>query len=110
MKTSSETLLLDVNVLIALARPRHQFHAAATKRLGIPEQRCPLAPSPSWDSSAFPPVQPPSRLLAEMVRDSLHIYLDRLPPRRHHARFLTFVPGSGSSKTLKSFPSLVLSP
>ena len=110
MKTSSETLLLDVNVLIALAWPRHQFHAAATKRLGIPEQRCPLAPSPSWDSSAFPPVQPPSRLLAEMVRDSLHIYLDRLLPYAITPVFSHSIPGSGSSKTLKLFPSAVVSP
>ena len=40
MKTPSETpLLLDVNVLLALAWPSHQFHAVATRRLDDPEQR-----------------------------------------------------------------------
>ena len=32
-KESSKLLLLDVNVLLALAWPNHQFHATATRRL-----------------------------------------------------------------------------
>ena len=33
MKASSDLLLLDVNVLLALVWPNHQFHTAATQRL-----------------------------------------------------------------------------
>ncbi len=33
-KASTETWLLDVNVLLALAWPNHQFHAAAISALG----------------------------------------------------------------------------
>jgi predicted nucleic acid-binding protein len=32
-KASSSLLLLDVNVLISVALPNHQFHVAATRRL-----------------------------------------------------------------------------
>ncbi|HEY4052663.1 MAG TPA: hypothetical protein VGL74_02910, partial [Terriglobales bacterium] len=32
-KTSSDLLLLDVNVLLAIAWPNHQFHAAAVAAL-----------------------------------------------------------------------------
>jgi hypothetical protein len=34
-RVHSELLLLDVNVLLALAWPNHQFHAAATHRLEL---------------------------------------------------------------------------
>ncbi len=126
MKIPSETLLLDVNVLVALAWPSHQFHVVATKRLGIPEQRwstCAITELGfirlSSNPAAVPtPVSPSAAaaLLAEMVRDPLHTYLERLPQptssasifagalghkqvtdvyllaivRRHRARLLTF--------------------
>jgi predicted nucleic acid-binding protein len=32
-KATSELLLLDVNVLLAMAWPNHQFHRAVIKRL-----------------------------------------------------------------------------
>jgi uncharacterized protein len=126
MPALSETLLLDANVLLALAWPSHQFHAAATKRLERGSQRwstCALTQLSFIRLSSNPAVIPAAvtpagaaALLAEMVRDPLHTYLERLPPpaasssafaearghqqttdlylltvaRRHRARFLTF--------------------
>ncbi len=89
MKNRSETLLLDTNVLLALAWPSHQFHAAAPRRLQVAEQRwstCALTQLGfirlSSNPAAVPAAVAPSAaaaLLAEMVRDPLHLYLERLP-------------------------------
>jgi uncharacterized protein len=142
---ASETLLIDVYVLIALAWPSHQFHAVATRRLNVPHQRWPTCAITqlgfirvSSNPAAVPhPVSPPAAvaLLAEMALDPLHTYLDRLPPPTS-ASFLAgalghrqvtdlylvavaaaivpassrSIPGCGSAKTLKSFPSLALPP
>lgn len=93
MKASSEprALLLDVNALIALAWPNHQFHAAILERL----ERQPV---PRWATCALtqlgfvrlssnPAVvqvrKTPAeaiRLLGELTRDPQHVYLDTLPP------------------------------
>lgn len=126
MANSLDTLLLDVNVLLALAWPSHQFHAAAIKRMEVRNQRwatCALtqlafirlSSNPAVITAAVTPATA-AALLAEMVRDPLHGYLDRLPPpagiasafvearghgqttdlyllaiaRRHRAVFLTF--------------------
>jgi len=88
-KGYSELLLLDVNVLLALAWPNHQFHKMATRRL---EQHkghwatCALTqlgfirlssnpavvglPKSPWEAAS---------LLALLIQDARHRYLDSLP-------------------------------
>jgi toxin-antitoxin system PIN domain toxin len=83
-------LLLDVNVLLALAWPNHQFHAAVLARL---EQR----PAPRWATCALTQLgfvrlssnpkivevrKTPAEavgLLADLTRDQQHVYLETLP-------------------------------
>ena len=83
-------LLLDVNALLALAWPNHQFHAEVLARL---EHR----PVPRWATcaltqlgfvrlSANPKIvgvrKTPAEavsLLADLVRDQQHVYLENLP-------------------------------
>jgi len=87
-KASSELLLLDVNVLLALAWPNHQFHAASTRRLESSRDRwatCALTQLGfirlSSNPAAVPAVQTPAEaatLLAAMVKDPLHVYLNSL--------------------------------
>jgi hypothetical protein len=84
----SELLLLDVNVLLALAWPNHQFHAAATGRLESSRDRwatCALTQLGfirlSSNPAAVPAAKTPAEaaiLLAAMVRDPLHVYLKSL--------------------------------
>jgi hypothetical protein len=124
-KDSSKPRLLDVNVLLALAWPNHQFHAAAVRALGASRRQwatCALtqlgflrlSSNPAAISGAKSPAEC-AALLATMVSDPLHVYLDRLPSvtdgmvfrgllghnqitdayllhlaRRHDAVFLTF--------------------
>ncbi len=81
-------LLLDVNVLLAIAWPNHQFHAAAIAAL-TPRKRwatCALTQLGfirlSSNPAAIPTAKSPQEaasLLARLVTDSLHIYLDSLP-------------------------------
>jgi len=89
-KASSKLLLLDVNVLLALAWPNHQFHAAALKRLEPSKERwatCALtqlgfirlSSTPAAVGTAKSPGEA-ARLLREMVNEPLHVYLDVLPP------------------------------
>jgi toxin-antitoxin system PIN domain toxin len=85
----SSLLLLDVNVLIALAWPNHQFHRVATSRLESGRDRwatCALTKLGFIRLSSNPAVvsDPPSpavaaSLLKAMIRDSQHVYLDSLP-------------------------------
>jgi toxin-antitoxin system PIN domain toxin len=87
-KASSDLLLLDVNVLLALAWPNHQFHAAATQRLEAARERwatCALTQLGFIRLSSNPAVVTPARtpgeaaaLLAVIVRDPLHVYLKSL--------------------------------
>jgi len=87
-KASSELLLLDVNVLLALAWPNHQFHAAATRRLESRRDRwatCALTELGFIRLSSNPAVVPAAKtpveaaaLLAAMVKDPLHVYLKSL--------------------------------
>jgi hypothetical protein len=89
-KASSSLLLPDVNVLISVAWPNHQFHVAATRRLESGAARwatCALTQLGfirlSSNPSAVPGAKSPAEaasLLASMVRDPLHIYLESLPP------------------------------
>jgi len=87
-KVSSELLLLDVNVLLALAWPNHQFHAAATRRLESSSNRwatCALTELGFIRLSSNPAIVPAAKspaeaaaLLAAMVRDPQHVYLSSL--------------------------------
>jgi toxin-antitoxin system PIN domain toxin len=87
-KASSDLLLLDVNVLLAIAWPNHQFHAAATAALSSRNRwaTCALTQLGFIRLSSNPEVvvtakSPPAAigLLARLVADSLHVYLDSLP-------------------------------
>jgi uncharacterized protein len=87
-KASSDLLLLDVNVLLAIAWPNHQFHAAAIAALSRQNRwaTCALtqlgfirlSSNPAAISTAKSPEEA-TGLLARLVADSLHIYLDSLP-------------------------------
>jgi len=88
--SESRPLLLDVNALLALAWPNHQFHAEVMARL---EQR----PAPRWATCALTQLgfvrlssnhnvvevrKTPAeavRLLAELTRDHRHVYVEALP-------------------------------
>lgn len=94
--SENRPLLLDVNALLALAWPNHQFHTAVLARL----ERQPLA---RWATCALtqlgfvrlssnPSVvevrKTPSQaveLLADLTRDPQHIYLETLPALPHIA-------------------------
>jgi toxin-antitoxin system PIN domain toxin len=89
-------LLLDVNALLALAWPNHQFHTAVVARL---EQR----PAPLWATCALTQLgfvrlssnpkivaarKTPAEavaLLAELTRDPQHVYVKNLPALPHIA-------------------------
>lgn len=85
---SSELLLLDVNVLLAIAWPNHQFHSAATTALGgnNPWATCALtqlgfirlSSNPVAIAGARTP-QEASQLLARLVSDSCHVYIASSP-------------------------------
>lgn len=88
-KASSSLLLLDVNVLLALAWPNHPFHAAASRRFEGSKERwatCAITQLGfiriSSSPAAIPAAKSPAeaaRLLAAMVSDPFHVYLDMLP-------------------------------
>jgi uncharacterized protein len=87
-KASSDLLLLDVNVLLAIAWPNHQFHAAAVAALSSQNRWATCALTQlgfirvSSNPAAIPTAKSPQEaagLLARLVADSLHIYLDSLP-------------------------------
>ena len=88
-RASSELLLLDVNVLLAIAWPNHQFHAAATQRLEATHSRwatCALtqlgfirlSSNPAVVTAAKSPAEA-AALLAVLVSDDRHEYLAALP-------------------------------
>lgn len=95
--SENRPLLLDVNALLALAWPNHQFHTAILVRL---ERR----PVPQWATCALtqlgfvrlssnPQVvevhKTPAEavaLLADLTRDQQHIYLETLPALPQTAR------------------------
>ena len=90
MASSERRLLLDVNALVALAWPNHQFHQAVLARL---ERRpasfwatCALTQLAFVRLSSNPAVvgvkRTPSQvldLLSELVSDGRHSYLESLP-------------------------------
>ncbi len=98
-------LLLDVNVLLALAWPNHQFHVAALERLEQKNGRwatCALTQLGFIRLSSNPAVvgvtKSPSEaaaLLGMLVQDSRHLYLGSMPSpgaelfRQHFERILS---------------------
>jgi uncharacterized protein len=88
-KDTSKLLLLDLNVLLAVAWPNHQFHRTATHYLESTPN--------SWATCAFteigfirlssnPAVVPTAKspaeaavLLAAILQDSRHVYIGSLP-------------------------------
>jgi toxin-antitoxin system PIN domain toxin len=87
-KASSDLLLLDVNVLLAIAWPNHQFHASAIAALSSRSRWATCALTQlgfirlSSNPAAIPTAKSPEEatsLLACLVSDSLHLYLDSLP-------------------------------
>jgi toxin-antitoxin system PIN domain toxin len=88
-KATSDLLLLDVNVLVAMAWPNHQFHLAAIQRLESRRNRwatCALTQLGFIRLSSNPAVVPSPRrpaeaaaLLGVMVQDARHVYLEALP-------------------------------
>lgn len=87
-RASTDLLLLDVNVLLGIAWPNHQFHAAAIAALSsrnrwatcaltqlgfirLSSNRAAVATAKSAKEAAG--------LLARLVADSLHVYLASLP-------------------------------
>lgn len=88
-KDSSDLLLLDVNVLLALAWPNHQFHESAMRRLevdGCKWATCALTELGfvrlSSNASVVGVAKSPTEvveLLSRMVADAKHAYLDLLP-------------------------------
>jgi toxin-antitoxin system PIN domain toxin len=88
-KATSDLLLLDVNVLVAMAWPNHQFHRAATQRLESSRNRwatCALTQLGFIRLSSNPAVvgipKSPAEaaaLLRIMVQDARHVYLEALP-------------------------------
>lgn len=88
--SENRPLLLDVNALLALAWPNHQFHTAILMRL---ERR----PVPQWATCALTQLgfvrlssnpkivevhKTPAEavaLLADLTRDQQHVYLETLP-------------------------------
>ena len=87
-KASSDLLLLDVNVLLAIAWPNHQFHAAAIAALSGRNRWATCALTQlgfirlSSNPAAVGAIKRPQEaagILAAMVADSLHVYLGSLP-------------------------------
>jgi len=88
-KDRSDLLLLDVNVLVALAWPNHPFHAAAQRRLkgsDGPWATCAttqlgfirVSSNPAINETAVTP-STAAALLDSMARDPLHRYLNETP-------------------------------
>ncbi|HTS62261.1 MAG TPA: TA system VapC family ribonuclease toxin [Candidatus Acidoferrales bacterium] len=96
-KESSNLRLLDVNVLLALAWPNHQFHAAVVRAMQRNRNRwatCALTQLGfirlSSNPVALPGAKSPAEcaaLLEVMVSDPSHVYLNRLPPAAGHPSF-----------------------
>lgn len=92
-KATSDLLLLDANVLVAMAWPNHQFHLAAIRRLESSRNRwatCALTQLGFIRLSANRAVVGSPRspaeaaaLLGLMVQDARHVFLEALPSPIH---------------------------
>jgi hypothetical protein len=112
-KASSELLLLDVNCLLALAWPTHQFHESATRRLErsrVQWATCALtqlgfirlSSNPSVVGMRRSPTEAVS-LLRQMVEDSQHIYLESLPAPTSEPAARAFESILGSQQVTDSY-------
>jgi toxin-antitoxin system PIN domain toxin len=87
-KGSSDLHFPDVNVLIGLAWPNHQFHSVAIRTLAASNDRwatCALTQLGFIRLSSNPAVSPAAKspseaaaLLEAMTGDALHVYLESL--------------------------------
>ena len=112
-KASSELLLLDVNVLLALAWPNHQFHGAATRRLESSQDcwaTCALTQLGfirlSSNPAAVPAAKTPAEaatLLAAMVKDPRHVYLKSLSAPSDEASIQVFERILGSKQVTDAY-------
>src|SRR5258708_35017852 len=88
-KASCKVIVREVKVLVGLAWPNHQFHAAAVRAMQTRRSRwatCALTQLGflrlSSNPAAIPGAKSPAEcaaLLEAMVSDPLHVYFDRLP-------------------------------
>jgi toxin-antitoxin system PIN domain toxin len=96
-RESTDLLLLDINVLLAVAWPNHQFHGSAIRRLSRPRQHwatCALtqlgfirlSSNPAVVSRAVTPAQA-AELLSQLIRDRLHTYLALSSPAENPMTF-----------------------
>lgn len=103
-KSKKRPLLLDVNALLALAWPNHQFHTAVVARLEQrPEIRwatCALTQLGFVRLSSNPKIvevrKTPAEaidLLADLTRDQEHVYLESLPVLPQTASFFRHLLG-----------------
>lgn len=99
-KASSKKLLLDVNVLLALAWPNHQFHTSAKRRMESSDEywaTCALtelafirlSANSAVIGSRIAPSEAAS-LLAEMVCDSKHFFVNAMPSPVSKSRLADF--------------------
>ena len=96
MGSEDRPLLLDVNALLALAWPNHQFHTAIVTRLEKTPARwatCALTQLGFVRLSSNPKIMEVRKtpaeavdLLADLTRDQQHVYLDSLPAVSQVAR------------------------
>ena len=88
-KGSTDLLLLDVNVQLALAWPNHQFHRTACRRLESTNDRwatCAftelgfirVSSTPASVSAAVSPAKA-AALLRQMTQDPQHTYIENHP-------------------------------
>lgn len=112
-KASSDLLLLDLNVLLALAWPNHQFHVPASERLegsGGRWATCALtqlgfirlSSNPAAVHATKTPAEAAS-LLAAMVADPLHVYFELLPQPAGSEFLPTFEKILGSKQVMDAY-------
>jgi predicted nucleic acid-binding protein len=114
---AGELLLLDPQVLLAIAWPNHQFHSAASERLESSDARwatCGLIQIEfirlSSDAQVVPTATTPSEaaaLLAAMVSDPLHVYLEELPSPTGPELLSIYEKISGARQVLPAYLLLV---
>ena len=112
-KGSSDKLLLDVNVLLALAWPNHQFHPAVLGRLERsrePWATCALTQLGFIRLSSNPAVVGVSKspaeaaaLLRSVVEDPFHVYLESLPAPSHAPVIACFARILGSKQVTDAY-------
>lgn len=111
-KASSDLLLLDVNVLLAIAWPNHQFHATAISALSSRSRwaTCALtqlgfirlSSNPAVSGTARSPAEA-AALLSRLVSDPFHMYLGSLPAPASEAWRDAFLPLLGHQQVMDAY-------